>query len=106
MDEDDLMQEVEADKEMRLSMNLCKSDILKKKKAEDVMDTGYDDGGGDDEEDEDDQQSSSTSFSMHFPLGKALIMSSRPMMRKALSSSRKERKPRKTVLRTVCPSRR
>ena len=48
------MQEMEADKEMRLSMNLCKSDILKKKKTEEVMDTGDD--GGDDEEDEDDRQ--------------------------------------------------
>ena len=52
MDEEDFMQEVEADKDMRLNMNLYKSDGLKKASAdqqgEDVME--------DDDDDKDDDQ--------------------------------------------------
>lgn len=58
MDEEDFLQEVEADKEMRLSMNLYKRDDLKKKKPEGIIATAdcVDQDDDDDEEDEDDQQ--------------------------------------------------
>jgi nonsense-mediated mRNA decay protein 3 len=55
MDEEDFMQEVEADKEMRQNMNLYKNDLLKKKGIMDD-DDGKDDADDDAEDDEDDQQ--------------------------------------------------
>lgn len=54
MDEEDFMQEVEADKEMRLNMNLYKSELLKKTKPEGCMEIV--DGDVDVEDDDDDQQ--------------------------------------------------
>jgi nonsense-mediated mRNA decay protein 3 len=51
MDEEDFMQEIEADKEMRLNMNLYKSE-----KAAKTVDEGMDAGENDDDDDEDDQQ--------------------------------------------------
>jgi nonsense-mediated mRNA decay protein 3 len=67
MDEEDFMQEVEADKDMRLSMNLYKSDVIKKKKTDDlesgmqddreqVFDEDEDNGDDDDDDDDDDDQ--------------------------------------------------
>jgi nonsense-mediated mRNA decay protein 3 len=50
MDEEDFMQEVEADKDMRLNMNLFKNEAFQVKKKDDQMDTGVD------EDDDDDQQ--------------------------------------------------
>ena len=55
MDEEDFMQEVEADREMRQNMNLYKSDVAVKKIPDGSMDTDNNDN-GDGEEDEDDQQ--------------------------------------------------
>jgi nonsense-mediated mRNA decay protein 3 len=48
MDEEDFMQEVEADKDMRLSMNLYKNEHVKRKSSEEEQ--------NDDEEDDDDDQ--------------------------------------------------
>ena len=68
MDEEDFLREVEADKEMRVNMNLYKSELLAKKKKKKESEGGDGDGDGangsdnnarskiDDEEDEDDQQ--------------------------------------------------
>lgn len=62
MDEEDFMQEVEADKEMRQNMNVYRSDTFKKEteKNPESMDTGVADEGdgadGDDEDDDDDDQ--------------------------------------------------
>lgn len=51
MDEEDFMQEVEADKDMRLSMNLYKNELVKTKTAE-----GQNDDVDEDEDDDDDQK--------------------------------------------------
>ena len=57
MDEEDFMQEVEADKDMRLNMNLYKSDLLKKKSEAQDEDAMNDDDDNDDaDEDSDDDQ--------------------------------------------------
>ena len=55
MDEEDFMREVEADKEMRAQMNLYKSDILAKKKQDEVIEGMQEDAVVDDD-DEDDQE--------------------------------------------------
>lgn len=58
MDEEDFMQEVEADRDMRLNMNLYKSEIARKK-AEDAIKEANDamkEDGVDGDDDEDDQQ--------------------------------------------------
>lgn len=52
MDEEDFLQEVEADKEMRMTMNLYKSELVKKKKEGEEETTPPDEA----DEDEDDQQ--------------------------------------------------
>jgi nonsense-mediated mRNA decay protein 3 len=57
MDEEDFLQEVEADKEMRTQMNLYKSDQLKKKRADDAMETeGAAKADDNDDDDDDDQE--------------------------------------------------
>jgi nonsense-mediated mRNA decay protein 3 len=58
MDEEDFMQEVEADKDMRQNMNIYKSEALKKKSLEsmDTEDDGAEAGGDDGGDDDDDQQ--------------------------------------------------
>lgn len=56
MDEEDFMQEVEADKDMRLNMNLYKNDTLKKTSAPSADEDAMDDDDDEEEEDEDDDQ--------------------------------------------------
>lgn len=61
MDEEDFLREVEADKEMRVNMNLYKSDIVMKSNADDASVNGEDMSTGSknnnsDDDDEDDQQ--------------------------------------------------
>jgi nonsense-mediated mRNA decay protein 3 len=63
MDEEDFLQEVEADKEMRTQMNLYKYEQIKKKRADDIMETedaakadGGDVAKADDDDDDDDDQ--------------------------------------------------
>lgn len=52
MDEEDFMQEVEADKEMRTQMNLYKSEVVKKKEMTNDDSAMNEDGGEDDDEDD------------------------------------------------------
>jgi len=56
IDEEDFLREVEADKEMRRNMNLYKSELLAKKKAEDDGGEGVDANENEDDDDDDDQQ--------------------------------------------------
>eukprot|EP00562_Extubocellulus_spinifer_P026928 CAMPEP_0178642254 /NCGR_PEP_ID=MMETSP0698-20121128/17054_1 /TAXON_ID=265572 /ORGANISM="Extubocellulus spinifer, Strain CCMP396" /LENGTH=603 /DNA_ID=CAMNT_0020282953 /DNA_START=80 /DNA_END=1891 /DNA_ORIENTATION=+ len=56
IDEEDFLREVEADKEMRRNMNLYKSELLAKKKAEDDGGEGADANDNEDDDDDDDQQ--------------------------------------------------
>ncbi|GAX26082.1 nonsense-mediated mRNA decay protein 3 [Fistulifera solaris] len=53
MDEEDFMQEVEADKDMRMNMNLYKNEFTKKLASEEMEEGGL---GDQDEDDEDDQR--------------------------------------------------
>jgi nonsense-mediated mRNA decay protein 3 len=53
MDEEDFLQAVEADKEMRTQMNLYKCEQIRKKKAEDAMET---EGAAEADDEEDDQE--------------------------------------------------
>jgi len=58
MDEEDFLQEIEADKEMRINMNLYKSNVAIKEEEEGMDSTmeNKDNANNDDEDDEDDQQ--------------------------------------------------